>query len=146
MSYLPRTSRRRAARRGTTVTEVAIILPIVLTLVLGVIDFALVMYAYGTVSEAARVGARYAIVHGSAAASPVGPAANDATVASQVKAAAGGLDTSRLTVASSWGDAANDPNCPVTVTVTYSCPLTGGQLVGLSSVTVSGTTTMLITH
>jgi Flp pilus assembly protein TadG len=148
MSYLRTTLPRRAgrARRGATVTELALVLPIILLLIVGMIDFALVMYAYGTVSEAARTGARYAIVHGSAAGSHAGPTANDATVAGVVKANVPSLDVSRLTVTSSWGSGSNDPGCPVTVTATYSCPLTVGKMIGCSSVTVSGTTTMLITH
>jgi len=127
------------------VTELAVVLPVILLIVLGIIDFAQIMYAYGTVSEASRVGARYAIVHGSASGAPVGPTPNDTTVQSQVQAAALALNTSNLTVTSNWGEAANDLNCPVTVTATYRCPLTAGRIIGLN-VTVSGTTTMIITH
>jgi len=124
----------------------ALVLPAVLLFVLGVMDFALVIYAYGTVSEAARVGARYAIVHGSASTHAVGPTANDSTVQTQVQGAAVALNTANLTVTSSWPDGSNDANCHVTVTATYACPLSVGSLVGLSTVTVSGTSTMLITH
>jgi Flp pilus assembly protein TadG len=148
MSCLRTTLSRRArcGRRGATTTELALVLPIILLLILGMVDFALVMYAYGTVSEAARTGARYAIVHGSAAGTPVGPTANNATVAGVVKANVPALDTSQVTVASSWGNGNNDPGSPVTVTVTYNCSLTAGKMIGCNSVTVSGTTTMLITH
>jgi Flp pilus assembly protein TadG len=135
------TGRRPAARRGATVAEMALVLPVVLVFLFGAIDLAQVMYAYGTVSEAARTGARYAIVHGSSASSPVGPSANDATVTSVVKSNAVALDTTRLTVTSTWGAGSNDAACPVTVTVSYDCPLVGGGLVGLGPVTVSGTTT-----
>jgi Flp pilus assembly protein TadG len=78
--------------------ELAMVLPIVLVFILGSIDFAEAMYAYGTVSEAARTGARYAMVHGSMASSPVGPAANDATVESVVRSNALALNPSALTV------------------------------------------------
>jgi Flp pilus assembly protein TadG len=124
----------------------AIVLPIILVFILGSIDFAQVMYAYDTVSEAARGGARYAIVHGSMSSSPVGPAANDATVASQVKTYAPALDPSRLTVTSTWGAGTNDATSPVTVTVTYQCQLSIAGLVGMGNMTVKGSTTMLITH
>jgi Flp pilus assembly protein TadG len=126
--------------------ELALILPVFLVFILGIIDFAQIMYAYGTVSEAARVGARYAMVNGSRAASPVGPTANDANVASVVKQYAPALDPSRLTITSSWGSGNNQANSPVTVTVTYSCQLTVGHLVGLGNFSVQGSTTMLITH
>jgi Flp pilus assembly protein TadG len=142
----PQTRRAGRARRGTSVTEMAMTLPVVLLFVLGVMDFALVLYAYGTVSEAARVGARYAMVHGSASGSAVGPTANDSTVQTQVTGAAPGLVTANLTVTSSWPDGSNDPNCHVTVTASYPCSLSAGKLVGLSTITVNGTSTMLITH
>src|SRR5689334_18701426 len=97
----PRAIGRR--RRGTTVTELAFILPVVLVLILGSIDFGQVMYAYGTVSEAARAGGRYAMVHGSRSASPVGPTANDSTVATIVKNNAPALNQAQLTITSTWG-------------------------------------------
>jgi hypothetical protein len=56
------------------------------------------------------------------------------------------LLSSRLTVSSSWGFGTNDVGSPVTVTATYACPLMIGNLIGISSVSVTGTTTMLITH
>jgi Flp pilus assembly protein TadG len=142
--HLRTTPRRGRARRATTVTELAITLPVVLVLLLGVIDFSLAIYAYGTVSEAARCGARYAIVHGSLASSPVGPTANDSTVQTVVQNNAAGLTGVQVT--SSWPNGSNDAPSPVTVTATCSCPLFVGRFIGINSVTVSGTTTMLITH
>jgi Flp pilus assembly protein TadG len=141
------TLRRTTTRRATTVPELAMVLPIVLVFLFGTLDFAQVMYAYGTVSEAARVGARYAMVHGYNSAAPVGPTANDATVASTVQTAALALNASQLTITSSWGAGDNAAGSPVTVTASYKVYLSVAGLVGLgSSVTVSGTTTMLITH
>jgi hypothetical protein len=80
MMYRRQDTGRSQRRRGTSVTELALVLPVVLVFVLGAIDFAQVMFAYGTVSEAARAGARYAIAHGSASSLPAGPTANDANV------------------------------------------------------------------
>jgi Flp pilus assembly protein TadG len=124
----------------------ALILPVLLLLILGTIDFAQVMYAYCTVSEAARAGARYAIVHGSTAPTPVGPTANDATVAGVVKNYSPALNPQNLTITSSWPDGTNTATSPVSVTVSYSCPLSIGHLIGLGPITVSGTTTMTIAH
>ena len=148
MKYAKPTHRRgdHRSRSGTTVTELAFILPVVLLLLLGTIDFAQVMYAYGAVSEAARAGARYAMVHGSMASSPVGPSANDSTVASVVKNNAPALNPSRLTITSSWPSGSNSSGSQVSVSASYSCPLSIGRMIGLSSVTVTGSTTMLITH
>ena len=139
-------STRRTSRRA--VTELAVVLPVILLIVLGIIDFAQVMYAHGTVSEAARVGARYAIVHGSASRASVGPTPNDTTVQSQVqenhRAGPEHLESDRhLELGRSRqrpelpGDRRRQP--------TYKLSLTVGRIIGLN-VTVSGTTTMIITH
>jgi len=136
----------KRTRRATTVVEMACVLPVVLVLLFGTLDFAQVMYAYGTVADAARGGARYAMVHGSSSSAPVGPTANDATVKSQTLSYTPGLDASHLTITSSWGSGTNTPGSPVTVTATYNCQLAAGPLFGLGSIEVTGTTTMLITH
>jgi Flp pilus assembly protein TadG len=141
--------RARRTRRGVSVPELAVVMPGVALLLLGVLDFAQIIYAYDTVSEAARAGARYAMVHGSRAGqnglTAAGPAANDTNVANAVKANAPVLDHARLTITSSWGSGSNDPTCPVTVTTTYSYPPLLGGVLGLS-VSVTGSTTMLITY
>jgi Flp pilus assembly protein TadG len=49
-------------RRGQALTEFALILPILLLLVFGVFDFGRAIYAYNSISNAAREGARTAIV------------------------------------------------------------------------------------
>jgi len=139
--------RNRRVRRGTYIVELAVILPVFLIFLLGTLDLAWIMYIYGTVSEAARGGARYAMVHGSMSSSPVGPTANDATVATQVKNYAPALNPADLTITSSW-PIGNDATCPVTVTVKFLYqPAVGRLAPGLgSSITLSGSTTMLITH
>jgi hypothetical protein len=45
--------------------EIALVLPLFLLLLLSVVDFGRVIYAYAVISNGAREGARYAIVHGS---------------------------------------------------------------------------------
>ena len=49
--------------KGQTVVEVAIVLPILLVILLGIIDFGRVFYAAVTISNASRVGARYVFDH-----------------------------------------------------------------------------------
>jgi len=53
--------------RGQGLVEFALILPLLLLLLMGIFDFARGIYAYNTVSNAAREGARVAIVNQSAA-------------------------------------------------------------------------------
>jgi Flp pilus assembly protein TadG len=137
---------RARGRHGAASVELAFILPVVLVLILGTIDFAIIMYAYGTVSESARSGARYAIVHGSMAASPVGPGANDTTVANIVKANTPALDPANLTIASTWGSGSNTAGSPVSVNVSYNCPTFMLKVLGFNTIKVTGTTTMTIAH
>src|SRR5262249_22212162 len=99
--------------------------------------------------EAARAGARYAMVQGYRAGqnrvTAADPPANEANVATTVKANAPALDPTRLTIASTCADGSNGPTHPVTVRGSYKDgPLLGG-LRGLS-INVNGSTTMLITY
>ena len=48
--------------KGQTIVETAIILPILLVLVLGIIEFGRAMYVKNTLNNAARAGARAAVV------------------------------------------------------------------------------------
>jgi hypothetical protein len=49
--------------RGQTLVEFAIVLPIILVILLGTLDFARAVFVYNTLSESARQGARVAIVN-----------------------------------------------------------------------------------
>jgi Flp pilus assembly protein TadG len=49
--------------RGQSLTEFALILPILLLIIFGVVDFGRAIYAYNAVSNAAREGGRTAIVN-----------------------------------------------------------------------------------
>ena len=146
MMYRPTAQVMPSRRRGTSVTELAVVLPVVLVFVLGAIDFAQVMFAYGTVSEAARAGARYAISHGANSSLPAGPTANDANVQAVAKFYAFGLGSSNVTVTSTWGLSSNAIGSPVNVTASYTCRLSVGRLVGLSNFNVTGSSTMMVAH
>lgn len=58
------TTRRRGRRQGLAMAEMAIICPLMLLLAFATTDFGRVIYAYVTVSNAARVGAEYGALHG----------------------------------------------------------------------------------
>lgn len=51
-------------RRGAVTTEVALILPIFLTVAVGMLDLGVGVFRFNTLSNASRHGARQAIVHG----------------------------------------------------------------------------------
>jgi Flp pilus assembly protein TadG len=78
----------RGREEGTTSIEFAIVAPIVLLLLLGILDFGRALNAYVTVGNAAREGLRYAARHPSAT----------ADIAGEVRSRSVPLDTSQLTV------------------------------------------------
>lgn len=56
---------RHHSERGSALVETAIVLNLFLVLLLGIMDFSRALYTYHLVDNAARIGARFAIVHGS---------------------------------------------------------------------------------
>ncbi len=52
----------RKGERGQTMVEFALVFPVFLLLLFGVLDFGRVVYAYNTISNAAREGARAAVI------------------------------------------------------------------------------------
>jgi TadE-like protein len=67
---------KRRRSRGQALVEFSLVLPVFLVVVLGIFDFGRVIWAQSNLDNAAREGARYAIVHGDASGQtcPVGPA------------------------------------------------------------------------
>ena len=96
-------------QRGQTMVEFTIVLPILLLLLLGILQFGVLFNNYITLTDAVRAGARQASV-GRSVADPAG-----ATV-SRVRASAANLDQAKLAVSvvSPWTQGAD-----VTVTATY---------------------------
>ena len=103
------TKNKLANERGQTMTEFALILPILVVLLFGIIQFGIIFNNYVTLTDAARAGARKAAVSRQSS-DPVGDCVN------QVRNASSNLDQSQLTVScsSSWS-----PGSDVTVTATY---------------------------
>ncbi len=66
----------RTKSRGQALVELAIVLPVFLVLLMGIFDLGRVIWAQNSLENAAREGARYAIVHGDSSGQtcPVGPA------------------------------------------------------------------------
>jgi Flp pilus assembly protein TadG len=153
-----RRSMRRATRPGAVTLEAAIVLPVFLVLILGTIDLAVGVSRYNTLSQAARHGARAAVVHGSLAApgwegGPWGAAAIDASATATGVPAVDAvrpvlvncpLDESRVRV--EWPDGTNVAGHPVrvTVTTTYRPVLT--YLFGNPAIALTASSTMPIAH
>ena len=91
--------------KGQSMVELAILLPILLIILLGIIDFGRVFFAYVTITNAAREGARYGSLH----------VFEDVIIEQRVIDEATNtvtIDSSEITV--SW----DDPDHPNTITVT----------------------------
>ncbi len=70
--------------RGQSLVEFTIVIPIFLAMLFGIFDLGRVVWANNSLAQAAREGARYAIVRGGSAltACPVGPPGPDAVIPS----------------------------------------------------------------
>jgi Flp pilus assembly protein TadG len=113
--------------------EFALVLPVLMLLILGIIQFGIVFNNWIQVTDAAREGARKAAVSRTAT-DPTGAATSAA------KSSAPGLDQSTMgvSVSSSWNQGSN-----VTVTVTYPWSV---SILGyvVKSGTLSASTTMRV--
>ena len=133
-------------RRGATTLEVAIVSPLVLTLLIGTVDLGIAVYRYNTIAEAARAGTRYAAVHGSSASTKLGPSANNSDVENVVRSRAPGFIASDVTVTSSWPDGTNDPGDHVTVSVNYTYRPAIIWVLSSKTLKLGCTSTLTISH
>ncbi len=112
----------RHHHRGQALVEFVLVAPIFFLILFAVIDFGRYVYYVQTINNAAREGARYAIVHGSDSLAPTGPPddAGGAAVKSAVRRYLIGVvgDSSVLAVTPSW-DPNNRRESTVTVSVRY---------------------------
>lgn len=130
------------AQRGSTIVETSIVMLLALMLIFGAIEFGRALYTYHAISNAARLGTRYAIVHG-ANCKPAGNCtATQATVETYVRSQTLAVNATDLSVTPNWtgtdlnggscSSTSEDRGCTVTVTVTYPfnfiVPFIGGRL------------------
>jgi Flp pilus assembly protein TadG len=166
---------KRRRQRGQSLVEFAIVLPVFMFLLMGIVDFGRVVWAQNSLAAAAREAARFAIVHGSEAACPVGPLPTDGSVTAPAAstscpypspskqairdaalgfAAAGGTG---IVVSVCYGSGcsgdtdasaatSNTRGTAVTVTVTSTLNLVTPALLGVGSFGVSGSSTMVVNH
>jgi Flp pilus assembly protein TadG len=83
--------RIRRGQEGQAMVEFALVIPLLLLLIFGIIQFGILFNNYLTLTDAVRVGARQAAVSRTLA-TPV------ATTTDRVKGAAAGLDKSKLEI------------------------------------------------
>jgi Flp pilus assembly protein TadG len=113
------------ADRGSTLIEFSLVVFMFIIVLFGVVEMGRMVLVYTTMANAARAGARYAIVHGgdqtaSGVNGPSGPG-NTTQVQTVVRnfASAGLLDPTRLTITVTYPNGVNSAGSPVSVTVTY---------------------------
>ena len=113
-------------RAGQTLVEFSLVFLMSFMLMLAVVEISRMVLVYTTVANAARAGARYAVVHGSnhtgaGANGPSGPANNPPQVVTVIKnfASAGLLQTSNLLITVNYPGGSNAPGQLLSVTVIY---------------------------
>src|ERR1700693_4427010 len=82
----------RLGCEGQGTAEFALLAPVAMLILFCVVQGGMMLYAYSFVSYAARLGARYAGVHGSLSSSPF----TSSSVTSYIQGISSGLNTSQL--------------------------------------------------
>ena len=147
-------SRDRSRERGATLVELALALTLLFMFVFGTIDFSQAAYAYHFVSEAAREGTRYAMVRGSACRSLPDCNIDSSAVGTYVQTLVpSGINSSAVTVTTTWLDPGNSqcqppngPGCAVNVNVKYTYTFNFPLLSGLTPLSMSSTSQMIISQ
>jgi Flp pilus assembly protein TadG len=162
-------------RRGAALVEAAITLSLFLTLVFGMLDLGIALFRKHVTSEAARQGARNAIVHGylapngsslnawgptpsyypaltsqslySASTSYTVQADNPSDdLAGTIRPYLAGLDPSTVTIRARWPDGDNALGNRVTVSVTVPYQHLVPFIFGESTITIGASCTMTVVH
>ncbi len=129
---------RRGASSGQSATEFAMVVPLALTILFAIVEFGLIIHGYNFATNSARDAVRYAIVHGATSLNP----ATATDIQNLVDGEANGIDTSNLSVTTTWTPS-NQPGSIVKVQVTYAFqplyPLSGVSLslTGISQMIIS---------
>ncbi len=142
---LRRSLRSRTKRqRGGAAVEMALSAVIMLTMSFGILEAGHGFYAYSSIANAARDGARFAIVRGSACTSwHTACPATAADVQSFVRGQTPpGIDPGRMTVTTTWVPN-NNPGSAVKVTVQYTFKFTLA-FVTVRDATISSSSQMVI--
>ena len=118
----------RPRQRGSTLVEFSLVSLLLFSVVLATIEFNRMILVYTAVANAARAGARYAVVHGSSRSTGTGvdnASGPSSTNTTQVKtvvknyANSGTINPTNLVINVTYPDGSNDPGSRVRVAVTY---------------------------
>ena len=131
---------RLAEDGGQSLVEFALVVPLLLVLMVGLVDLGRGLQTYVGLANALREVAREASVHGSGATEPWGPTDNDATVEARVRARAAGLVAGDIGVTSSWPGGNNARGSEVVVAGTYVFRPIASGLISAATLTFSSST------
>lgn len=151
-----RLQQRSTRRPGATLLETGIVFGVFLGLALGMLDLGIAVFRYHLLSQAARHGARQAMIHGSLAPATVGSwgpgtinvAANTSGVplVDAVKPFLIGFDLSKTQVLAEWLDGGIDADQRVRVTITTSYQPATPIISGTQPLTLRAASTLAIVH
>ena len=145
----------KGLRRGALMVETAIVMTVLIALTLGAVDLQIGVYRYNTLSEAARHGARQAMVHG-ALAPPAqgiwgpgtynGTAADGSPYANAVRPLLVGFPQNDVAVKLEWLDGSNAVGQRVRYTLSTTYRPLLGFLIGYPNLNLNAASTMPIAH
>jgi Flp pilus assembly protein TadG len=153
--HIPREGEHRSVIRarwlhsdeeGSSLVEFALSVPVLLTFFFGLIQVCIATYTRSALSECAREGTRYAMVHGSTCETPsntsctVTASAMNTYVSSSTWPNVGG---GTMTVSTTYPDGNENPGSRVQITVTYASPFRV-PMIPASTLTMSSTSVMYI--
>ncbi len=121
------------AQEGQRLAELALLLPVLVLILVGVLDLGRAFHAYTTVVNAAREGARYGAFY------PTDSTGIRARV--EQEAAGSGIDLSQSNVIIETNDIS--PGSPIKVTVIYQFQLVTGLIVGGKTISITGSVSMI---
>ncbi len=145
----------RHHERGTVLVEFALLSTLLLMMIFGILETSRAVYTFHLVSNAARLGARYAIVRGSTCAQtlPGCSAATPDEIQAYVRSISPAIDPNALSVTTTWangvGCVGGAPNqaagCIVTVAASYTFQSVL-PLLNLTTVPISSQSAMVISQ
>ncbi len=136
---------RPGASSGQSMVELALMLPVLAIVLVGILDLGRIYYAYITVVNVARAGARYAAAHPpKPSCDPDLDAAGLAAIELRARkeAETSGINPAQLTIRVSCGS--SDFEMPIMVTVWYNFQMITTRIVGLGPIRLRSDTTMQI--
>jgi Flp pilus assembly protein TadG len=112
---IDKTARKRRFEAGTTIVEATIVLPLMLVLTFGILEFGISFTQWNSLTNAVREGARAGVVF-------------------RVPCASGAVTTLVETTVSDFADSSGIDPANITTTVTGACGGAGTQLIVTSTV------------